>query len=79
MNHVASALRQHNIVTLLCLSVQTRNFLGTILQVAIHHHHPVAMTVIQPCGDAIVLTEVTAKLDAAHASIRRSQTLDYLP
>ena len=74
-----AAPRQHDVVAFLRLGIQARDFLGAILQVTIHHHHPVTMAVIKPGSDAVVLAEIAAELDAMHARVGDSQPLDQLP
>ena len=73
------APRQHDVKTFLRFGIQARDLFGPVLQVAIHHHCPLAVAMVQPGGDAVVLAEIAAELDAFDPTILFGQALDDLP
>ena len=58
------------------MPVQGRNFLGLVLQVAVHYHHPLAPAAVETGRNGPVLAEVAAQPQAAHARVAGSEGLN---
>jgi len=71
--------RYYHVVALARPGVEPRDLLGPVLQVAVHHHHPVPVAVVESRGDAVVLAEIAAELDAFHPRVPAREALDDLP
>src|SRR3989344_3010280 len=75
----AAAAREHDVMALLGFAVERRNIFRPVLEIAVHDHRPIARGMIEPRRDPIMLSEITAELKSADASIGLRELLDDLP
>ena len=70
----------HNIKTLFCSDIkETRDFLRTILQIAVHDHDPLTGCMIESGQNCHMLTNVRLKVYATHTKIDSCETDDNIP
>src|ERR1041384_7584912 len=70
---------QYDVITFQGFVIQAFDFLGLILQVAVHHYDPVASGEVQSRGNSIVLTVITREFDGFYMRIIASEFKDDLP
>ena len=71
--------QEHDVKSFLGLGVEAGDFFRPILQIAIHHHHPIAPTDVQSGGNAVVFAKIAAELPTAHPRVGRRQSFDHAP
>jgi hypothetical protein len=73
------ATRKDDIVAFLRLVVEPDDLFRLVLQVAVHHDHPVAPGMVQPRRDRPDLPEVSGQVEALDARVFQGDLLDDLP
>jgi hypothetical protein len=74
-----SAGAHDDVESLLRFSIEARDILGGVLQIAIHYHVPARSRVIEAGGDRVMLAEVATHLDAADARVVPPELADKRP
>ena len=70
-----AAARQHYVVAFLRLGIEPGDILRAILKITVHDHYPVTLGHVQPCGNTVMLAEVSTKLQSLHPRIRNGEPL----
>ena len=73
------AQRVDDVVALQGLAVKVGDLVGAVLQVAVHHHHPIAGAVMDAGGNRIMLAEIAGEVDGFDPAIERGHSADRLP
>src|SRR3989344_8974822 len=69
----------HDEKTFLCFSVHFSDLFGLILEVAVHHHHPLATACRESGCNRGILSEIPRKIETADTSVFCRQVLNPLP